>query len=116
MHFVYMFAILTISRLLPEPKVWLSEDRQTGDEVNIIDSTIVESNGKYYRFSTSNWNTVIDVSDTLSEDLFDVRISEDASENGDWTRLVKRSESEAAGFDRRGRIYRIQPQTERCAG
>ena len=84
-----------------EPKVWLSEDRQTGDEVNIIDSTIVESNGKYYRFSTSDWNTVIDVSDTLSEDLFDVRISEDASENGDWTRLVKRSESGAAGFDGR---------------
>lgn len=84
-----------------EPKVWLSEDRQTGDEVNIIDSTIVESNGKYYRFSTSDWKTVIDVSDTLSEDLFDVRVSEDASENGDWTRLVKRSESGAAGFDDR---------------
>ena len=33
-----------------EPKVWLSEDRDSGSEVNIIDSTIVEDNGKFYRF------------------------------------------------------------------
>ena len=34
-----------------EPKVWLSEDQDTGNEVNIIDSTIVKSDGKFYRFS-----------------------------------------------------------------
>lgn len=38
-----------------EPKVWLSEDQDSGSEVNIIDSTIVEDNGKFYRFSTSDW-------------------------------------------------------------
>lgn len=86
-----------------EPKVWLSEDQDTGDEVNIIDSTIVKDNGKFYRFSTSDWNTVIDVSDTLdTEDVLDVRTSEEQSKpNGSWKRLVKRSGSSAAGFDGR---------------
>ena len=77
-----------------EPKVWLSEDQDSGSEVNIIDSTIVEDNGKFYRFSTSDWNTVVDVSDTLAtEEVFDVRKDADKSTpNGDWKRLVKRSE------------------------
>ena len=71
--------------------------------MNIIDSTIVEDNGKFYRFSTSDWNTVVDVSDTLAtEEVFDVRKDADKSTpNGDWKRLVKRSESGSAGFDRR---------------
>ena len=99
-----------------EPKVWLSEDRDSGSEVNIIDSTIVEDNGKFYRFSTSDWNTVIDVSDTLSEDLLDVRVNENASVNGDWTRIVKRSGSSAAGFDRREgfTVYKL-PDGRWCA-
>ena len=99
-----------------EPKVWLSEDQDSGSEVNIIDTTIVEDNGKFYRFSTSDWNTVIDVSDSLSEDVFDVRVSEDASANGDWTRLVKRSGSSAAGFDRREgfTVYKL-PDGRWCA-
>lgn len=86
-----------------EPKVWLSEDKDTGDAVNIIDTTIVKDNGKFYRFSTSDWNTVIDVSDTLDiEDVLDVRTSEEQSKpKGSWKRLVKRSESSAAGFDGR---------------
>lgn len=63
-----------------EPKVWLSEDKDSGSEVNIIDTTIVKENGKYYRFSTSDWNTVIDVSDTLdTDDVLDVRTSEEES-------------------------------------
>ncbi len=86
-----------------EPKVWLSEDQDSGSEVNIIDTTIVEDEGTYYRFSTSDWNTIIDVSDTLdTEDVFDVRVNEEDSQpNGSWRRLVNRSGSKAAGFDRR---------------
>ncbi len=87
-----------------EPKVWLSEDQDSGNEVNIIDSTIVEGDdGKFYRFSTSDWNTVIDVSDTLdTEDVLDVRNGEQQSTpNGSWKRLVTRSGSSEAGFDGR---------------
>ncbi len=86
-----------------EPHVWLSEDAATGAEVNIIDSTIVVGDdGRFYRFSTSDWNTVIDVSDTLdTEDVLDVRIDENESKpNGSWKRLVTRSGSSAAGFVR----------------
>ena len=53
----------------------VKEDQDSGKEVNIIDTTIVQDNGQYYRFSTSDWNTVIDLSSTLSEDLFDVRVN-----------------------------------------
>ena len=83
-----------------EPKVWLSEDQDTGEGVNIIDTTIAKENGKYYRFSTSDWNTVIDVSDTLdTDDVLDVRDGESQSTpNGSWKRLVTRSGSGAAGF------------------
>lgn len=96
-----------------EPKVWLSEDvdgtyidkdgKEQFTEVNIIDSTIVKDKGKYYRFSTSDWNTVIDVSDTLdTEDVLDVKNGEEQSTpKGSWKRLVKRSGSSAAGFDGR---------------
>ena len=101
-----------------EPKVWLSEDQDTGDEVNIIDSTIVEDNGKFYRFSTSDWNTVIDVGDTLdAEDVLDVRSSETKSApKGSWTRLVTRSGSSAAGFDSREgfTVYKL-PDGRWCA-
>lgn len=86
-----------------EPRVWLSEDQDSGKEVNIIDSTIVKDKGKFYRFSTSDWNTVVDVSDTLdTEDVLDVRNGEQKSTpNGSWTRLVTRSGSAEAGFDGR---------------
>ncbi len=86
-----------------EPKVWLSEDQDSGSEVNIIDSSIVKSNGKFYRFSTSDWNTVIDVSDTLdTEDVLDVRKGEaQSTPDGSWKRLVTRSKSSDAGFDGR---------------
>ncbi len=85
-----------------EPQVWLSED-VAGSEVNIIDSTIVKADGKFYRFSTSDWNTVIDVSDTLDDtDVLDVQVDpEKSTPKGSWTRLVTRSGSAAAGFDRR---------------
>lgn len=75
-----------------EPEVWLSEDDPSSKEINIIDSTIVQdTDGKYYRFSTSDWNTIVDVSDTLAaDDVFDVSVNPDQSVNGNWTRLVKR--------------------------
>ena len=85
-----------------EPKVWLSEDPE-GSEINIIDSTIVQGDdGRYYRFSTSDWNTIVDVSDTLdADDVFDVRADADKSTpGGSWTRLVKRDGQAAAGFSR----------------
>lgn len=90
-------------RTFSEPQVWLSEDQDSGDEVNIIDSTIVKDNGKYYRFSTSDWNTVLDESSTLdTQDVFDVRQNDSQSTpNGSWKRIVKRSESGSAGFDGR---------------
>ncbi len=101
-----------------EPKVWLSEDQDNGDEVNIIDSTIAVDNGKFYRFSTSDWNTVIDVSDTLdTEDVLDVRNGEAKSTpKGSWSRLVTRSGSSAAGFDRREgfTVYKL-PDGRWCA-
>ena len=85
-----------------EPKVWLSEDPESS-EINIIDSTIVlGDDGRYYRFSTSDWNTIVDVSDTLdADDVFDVRVDADKSTpDGSWTRLVKRDGQAAAGFSR----------------
>ena len=84
-----------------EPKVWLSEDQENGAETNIIDSTIVQGDdGRYYRFSTSDWNTVLDVSDTLdADDVFDVSVNADKSTpDGSWTRLIKRGEHGSAGF------------------
>ena len=101
-----------------EPKVWLSEDQDSGKEVNIIDTTIVKDNGKFYRFSTSDWNTVIDVSDILdTDDVLDVRTDEDKSTpNGSWKRLVKRSGSADAGFDSREgfTVYQL-PDGRWCA-
>ncbi len=89
-------------RTFSESKVWLSEDQDSGSEVNIIDTTIVKDGGKFYRFSTSDWNTIVDVSDTLdTEDVLDVRNGEEASAPaGSWQRIVTRSGSEAAGFTR----------------
>ncbi len=102
-----------------EPKVWLSEDAVSGSEVNIIDTTIVKGeDGKFYRFSTSDWNTVVDVSDTLdTEDVLDVRNGEaQSTPKGSWKRLVTRSGSSDAGFVRcEGlTVYRL-PDGQWCA-
>lgn len=102
-----------------EPHVWLSEDAATGKEVNIIDSTIVKGDdGRFYRFSTSDWNTVVDVSDTLdTEDVLDVRNGETESKpKGSWKRLVTRSGSTAAGFVRTEgyTVYKL-PDGKWCA-
>lgn len=102
-----------------ESKIWLSEDQDSGKEVNIIDSTIVKGDdNKFYRFSTSDWNTVIDVSDTLdTEDVLDVRADAAQSKpNGSWKRLVTRSGSSTAGFDSREgfTVYKL-PDGKWCA-
>lgn len=85
-----------------EPKIWLSEDQTNNAETNIIDSTIVKDGDTYYRFSTSDWNTVVDYSTTLdADDVFDVRVDEDKSTpDGSWKRLVKRDGQAAAGFSK----------------
>ena len=85
-----------------EPKIWLSEDQTNNAETNIIDSTIVKDGDAYYRFSTSDWNTVVDYSTTLdADDVFDVRVDADESKpDGSWKRLVKRDGQAAAGFSR----------------
>lgn len=57
-----------------DPTVWL--DQSSVDMHNIIDTTIVRGDdGDYYRFSTSDWWTTIDVASSL---------------DGDWTRLIER--------------------------
>ena len=56
------------------PTVWIDQSKADGH--NIIDTTIVQGDdGDYYRFSTSDWWTTIDVASSL---------------DGDWTRLVER--------------------------
>ncbi|MFK4761663.1 family 43 glycosylhydrolase [Microbacterium sp. ZW T5_45] len=68
-----------------EPEVWLSMNEQ-GDGaggVNIIDSTIAEEDGVYYRFSTSDWHTVVDTATSL---------------DGPWTRVIDRGEAAAHGL------------------
>jgi beta-xylosidase len=68
-----------------EPEVWLSlneqGDGQTGP--NIIDTTIAEEDGVYYRFSTSDWNTVVDTAPSL---------------DGPWTTVIARGEAAAHGL------------------
>ena len=95
--------------------MWLSEDQENGAETNIIDSTIVEGNdGRYYRFSTSDWNTIVDVSDTLAaDDVFDVSVNADESTpDGSWTRLVKRDGQSEAGFSRVKALQFTSSRTE----
>lgn len=68
-----------------EPEVWLSLNEQ-GDGAggtNIIDTTIAEEDGIFYRFSTSDWQTVVDTATSL---------------DGPWTRVIDRGEAAAHGL------------------
>lgn len=100
------------------PKVWLSEDETSGGEVNIIDTTIVKDGEYYYRFSTSDWRTVIDRSKTLdTDDVLDVTKDRTKSvPNGSWERIVTRDNYSAAGFDDREglTVYQL-PDGRWCA-
>ncbi|WP_127819290.1 family 43 glycosylhydrolase [Microbacterium sp. CPCC 204701] len=68
-----------------EPEIWTSlnekGDGQTGP--NIIDSTIAKEGDTYYRFSTSDWHTVVDTAPSL---------------DGPWTREIDRGEASAHGL------------------
>ncbi|WP_342002122.1 family 43 glycosylhydrolase [Microbacterium sp. LWH7-1.2] len=68
-----------------EPEIWLSlnakGDGATGP--NIIDSTIAREGDTYYRFSTSDWHTVVDTATSL---------------DGPWTRVIDRGEASAHGL------------------
>ena len=68
-----------------EPEIWTSlnekGDGATGQ--NIIDSTIAKEGDTYYRFSTSDWHTVVDTATSL---------------DGPWTREIDRGEASAHGL------------------
>jgi hypothetical protein len=65
------------------PSVWLDESALGTDTAgNIIDTTVVKGDdGDFYRFSTSDWYTVIDTAPSL---------------DGQWTRLVERDSAVTA--------------------
>ncbi|WP_222115668.1 family 43 glycosylhydrolase [Microbacterium sp. SLBN-146] len=71
-----------------EPEVWASlnaqGDGQTGP--NIIDSTIAKEGDTYYRFSTSDWWTVVDTSTSL---------------DGPWTTVIARDQAASFGLKAR---------------
>lgn len=57
------------------PEIWMDQSTVPGE--NVIDATIVHGeDGEYYRFSTSDWYTVVDTAPNL--------------EAARWTRLVER--------------------------
>ncbi|MCH6229954.1 family 43 glycosylhydrolase [Microbacterium sp. CFH 31415] len=68
-----------------EPEIWTSLNEK-GDGLtgpNIIDSTIAQEGDTYYRFSTSDWHTVVDTAPSL---------------DGPWTREIARGEASAHGL------------------
>lgn len=68
-----------------EPEIWTSLNEK-GDGLtgpNIIDSTIAKEGDTYYRFSTSDWHTVVDTATSL---------------DGPWTRVIDRGEASAHGL------------------
>ncbi|KQQ05845.1 MULTISPECIES: family 43 glycosylhydrolase [unclassified Rathayibacter] len=67
------------------PTIWLDENSPTNnaDGPNIIDTTIAKENGVYYRFSTSDWRTVVDTAPSLA---------------GPWKRVIARGEDTAYGL------------------
>jgi beta-xylosidase len=68
-----------------EPEIWASLN-QHGDGAtgpNIIDSTIAKEGDTYYRFSTSDWHTVVDTAPSL---------------DGPWTTVIGRGEAAAHGL------------------
>lgn len=68
-----------------EPEIWTSLNEK-GDGLtgpNIIDSTIAKEGETYYRFSTSDWMTVVDTAPSL---------------DGPWTREIDRGEASAHGL------------------
>ena len=80
------------------PQIWI--DQSSADLHNIIDTTIVQGDdGSYYRFSTSDWYTVIDTADSLEAQKWTRLVERDSEVNADGTskitgdKVVKTSES-----------------------
>ena len=68
-----------------EAEVWLELNDGTGGP-NIIDSTIAKEGDTYYRFSTSDWHTVVDTSSSL---------------DGPWETQIARGEAASHGLNAR---------------
>src|SRR5699024_7760742 len=68
-----------------EPEIWASLNTHDDGEggPNIIDSTIAKEGDTYYRFSTSDWHTVVDTAPSL---------------DGPWTTVIGRGEAAAHGM------------------
>ena len=68
-----------------EPEIWttLNEKGDGATGPNIIDSTIAKEGDTYYRFSTSDWHTVVDTATSL---------------DGPWERQIDRGEAAAHGL------------------
>ncbi|WP_163198628.1 MULTISPECIES: family 43 glycosylhydrolase [Bifidobacterium] len=66
------------------PERWIDESGV--GNANIIDTTIVKGeDGNYYRFSTSDWNTVVDTSPTLDAEHWTRLVDRDNAVNADGT-------------------------------
>lgn len=65
------------------PQVWASLN-DGGGGPNIIDSTIAKEGNTYYRFSTSDWNTVVDTATSL---------------DGPWETTIARGEAASHGLN-----------------
>lgn len=68
-----------------EAEEWISLNDGDGGP-NIIDTTIAEEDGVYYRFSTSDWHTVVDTATDL---------------DGPWDRVIDRGEAGDHGLNER---------------
>lgn len=75
-------------RSFTEPEVWLdySNSSTTNDGPNIIDTSIAKEGDTYYRFSTSDWRTVVDTATSL---------------DGPWVNAIALGEDEAHGLSSR---------------
>lgn len=71
-----------------EPEVWASLNEQGDGQggTNIIDSSIAKEGDTYYRFSTNDWNTVVDTAPSL---------------DGPWTTQIAPGEAASHGLRQR---------------
>lgn len=70
-----------------DPVLWANEHDNTSAEKNCIDASLAYVNGVYYRFMTSDWNTVVDYSPTLSDNM------------ADWTKIMTRGTHTQFGLE-----------------
>jgi GH43 family beta-xylosidase len=72
-------------RTFTTPTVWIDANDPTtsADGPNAIDTTIAKDGDTYYRFTTSDWETIVDTATSL---------------DGPWTRAINRGEASAHGL------------------